>query len=143
MEQEAKLKEEEDRKMKEAEAAARRDEELRRREEEEAAARNKAEEEKASAPYSRLGQYFAAIAASPSVSSANSSIAEALGMFASPDTPVLIVISNENGLKDYDRPTTIRSYLNYLKDQRKNINRIEHLQFDASGRITEVELRKN
>jgi len=55
---------------------------------------------------------------------------------------VLIVISEENGQKDYDRPTTIRDYLNYLKDQKKNFNKISNIQFDGSGRITELELTK-
>jgi hypothetical protein len=91
----------------------------------------------------KLGQYFEAIASSGSLTSANTSISEALSMFASPDTPVLIVISEQNGQKDYDRPTTISAYLNYLKDQKKNANKVEKLQFDNSGKITEVELRKN
>jgi hypothetical protein len=98
---------------------------------------------KASAPKARLGQYFEAISTATSVNSANSSINEALTLFASPETPVLIVISESNGQKDYDRPTTIRDYLNYLKDQKKNMNQISNLQFDGSGKITEVELRKN
>lgn len=133
MEQEAALKrqqEEEARKKAEADDKARRDAE---------AAKN----DKASAPYSRLGQYFEAISNAGSITSANSSISEALTMFASADTPVLIVISEENGQKDYDRPTTISAYLNYLKDQKKNANKIEKLQFDSAGKITEVELRKN
>lgn len=90
----------------------------------------------------RLGQYFEAIASANNVTSANTSIDEALYMFASPQAPVLIVISDEGGQKDYDRPTSIRSYLNYLKDQKKNVNQIAHLKMDESGKITEVELRK-
>lgn len=133
MEQEAALKrqqEDEARKKAEAEDKARR----------EAEAANNA---KTSTPYAKLGQYFEAISNSGSLTSANSSISEALALFASPDTPVLIVISEENGQKDYDRPTTITAYLNYLKDQKKNANKIEKLQFDSAGKITEVELRKN
>ncbi|HLZ16132.1 MAG TPA: hypothetical protein VKQ08_03795, partial [Cyclobacteriaceae bacterium] len=72
----------------------------------------------------------------------NSSINEALTLFASPQAPVLIVISEEDGKKDYDRPTTITAYLNYLKDQKKNINDIAGLKTDASGKITELELKK-
>jgi hypothetical protein len=131
MEQEAALKrqqEEDEQKRKEAEAQARRDEEAK---------------SKASTPYVRLGQYFESIANSGSLTSANTSISEALTMFASPDTPVLIIISESGGQKDYDRPTTIISYLNYLKDQKKSMNKVEKLVFDASGKITEVELRKN
>jgi hypothetical protein len=98
---------------------------------------------KASEPYSKLGQYFSAIATSNNLNSANTTINEALTMFSSPQTPVLIVISESGGQKDYDRPTTILDYLNYLKDQKKSMNKVEKLQFDAAGKITEVELRKN
>ncbi|MBI1769600.1 MAG: nucleoid-structuring protein H-NS [Bacteroidetes bacterium] len=91
----------------------------------------------------RLSQYFDAIANASDAVSANTNIDEALFLFSSPQAPVLIVISEEGSQKDYDRPTTIRSYLNYLKDQKKNINRIENLKMDDSGKITEVELRKN
>ena len=97
----------------------------------------------ANAPKAKLNQYFESIARSSNVASANSSINEALALFASPETPVLIVISEENGQKDYDRPTTIRQYLNYLKDTKNNANTISNLQYDNSGKITEVELRKN
>jgi hypothetical protein len=131
IEQEATLRKEEELKRKEAEEAARRDAEARQR------------ELMANAPKAKLNQYFESIASSGNVASANSSINEALTLFASPETPVLIVISDSGGQKDYDRPTTIREYLNYLKDQKKNINTISNLQFDNSGKITEVELRKN
>ncbi|HEY9009268.1 nucleoid-structuring protein H-NS [Ohtaekwangia sp.] len=99
-------------------------------------------EAKAREPKARLEQYFNAIATSSNASSANSSINEALSLFASGDTPVLIVIHESGGQKDYDRPTTIRDYLNYLKDQKKNFNAISNLQFDSAGRITELELTK-
>ena len=123
--------------------------ELKRKAAEDKAAREAAElkeremKEKESAPKARLGQYFDAIASSGSVASANNSITEALALFASPETPVWIIISGSGTQKDYDRPTTIKAYLNYLKDQKKNINHIESLQVDPSGKVTEVELRKN
>ena len=91
----------------------------------------------------KLDQYFEAIASASTITSANASIDEALSMFSSPLTPVLIIISQEGDQKDYDRPTSIRAYLNYLKDQKKNVNKIDHLKMDESGKITEVELRKN
>jgi hypothetical protein len=97
----------------------------------------------ANEPKAKLNQYFQSIAGSGNAASANGSINEALALFASPDTPVLIVISEEGSQKDYDRPTTIRQYLNYLKDTKNNSNTISDLQFDNSGKITEVELRKN
>lgn len=126
----------------EQEAAMRKqqEEEARRKQELEAEARAAEARRKEAEPYSKLDTYFSAIANSTSLASANSSINEALTLFASKDTPVLIVISEENGQKDYDRPTTIGAYLNYLKDQKKSINKINQLQFDNAGKITEVEL---
>jgi hypothetical protein len=105
-------------------------------------ARRDAEAAKNVEPKQKLGGYFAAIANSGNTASSNTSINEALTMFASPQTPVLIVISEYNGQKDYDRPTTIVDYLNYLKDQKKNMNTISNIQYDASGKITELELTK-
>ncbi len=132
MEQEANLRQDEEQKRQAAaDEAARRESEARQK------------EMLANAPKAKLNQYFESVSRSTNVASANSSINEALTLFASPDTPVLIVVSEENGQKDYDRPTTIRQYLNYLKDTKNNSNSISDLQFDTSGKITEVELRKN
>ncbi|MEJ7643815.1 MAG: nucleoid-structuring protein H-NS [Chryseolinea sp.] len=100
------------------------------------------EEERVRAPYTKLEQYFAAIGNATSVDASNNSINDALGLFSSPDTPVLIIIHEAAGQKDYDRPTTIRDYLNYLKDQKKKADKIGTLKFDGSGKITEVELIK-
>jgi pyruvate/2-oxoglutarate dehydrogenase complex dihydrolipoamide acyltransferase (E2) component len=119
------------------------EEEARRRKEvEEEAARRAAEEARMKNPQAKLEQYFSSISNSSNEASANSSINEALTMFASADTPVLIVIHESGGQKDYDRPTTIKNYLNYLKDQKKQADKIGNLQFDNSGKITEVELVK-
>lgn len=127
----------------EREAALKRQQEEEARKKLEAEERAKREEqERANAPYTKLAQYFAAIGNATSVESANNSINEALGLFSSPDTPVLIVIHEAAGQKDYDRPTNIRDYLNYLKDQRKKADKIGTLKFDASGKINEVELIK-
>lgn len=116
---------------------ARREAEERARREAEAKARAEAV-----APQQKLEQLFGQIAGSSDVASANRSITEALMLFASDNTPVLIVISESGGMKDYDRPTTIKQYLEYLKDTKKNTNAISNLQFDSSGKITEVELKK-
>jgi hypothetical protein len=114
----------------------------RKREAEEEAARRAAEEANRKNPKAKLEEYFSAISNSGNAASANSSINEALALFASPETPVLIVIHESGGQKDYDRPTTIKNYLNYLKDQKKPADKIGNLQFDQSGKITEVELVK-
>jgi hypothetical protein len=114
----------------------------RKREAEEEAARRAAEDARKANPQAKLEQYFNAISNSSNDASANSSITEALSMFTSAETPVLIVIHEAGGQKDYDRPTTIRNYLNYLKDQKKKADKIGNLQFDSAGKITEVELVK-
>jgi len=135
MEQEAadrRLKEEELRQKQAAEEKARRDSE----------AKKQLEAKANVAPKARLGQYFDAISSATNPASANASINEALALFASPETPVLIIISEENGEKDYDKPTTIKAYLNYLKDQKKSINTPYDLQFDSTGKITALELKK-
>jgi hypothetical protein len=136
MEQEAALKKQRDEDEAKRKAEA---EERARAEAADAEAKRKAA---ASTPAARLDQYFNAIAASGNASSANGSISEALTLFSSGQTPVLIVISEENGSKDYDKPTTIQDYLNYLKDQKKNLNSITDLKFDGAGKITEVELTR-
>lgn len=90
----------------------------------------------------KLDQYFEAIAnASGNTARANSNINEAKSMFASPDVPVLIIINEStDGTKDYDEPTNILDYMNYLKDQGKNLNDIYKVKTNDRGRITELEL---
>lgn len=85
---------------------------------------------------------FKAVANSPSFSQANLQIQKALSLYATVDVPVLIIISQENGVKDYDRPTTIKKYLEYLKDVRKFDKDIESFVLDNNGKITEIELIK-
>ncbi|MCS7017754.1 MAG: hypothetical protein RMJ87_07655 [Cytophagales bacterium] len=123
-----------------AEKAARQEEARRRAEEEqrqrEEEARRKAEVAKALT----IQDYFRDIVGSGNTATANNRIQEALQLFASPDTPVLIVIGVFNGEKDYDRPTTISKYLNYLKDQKKAPHRIVNIKRNAAGKIEELEL---
>ncbi|MBN7812924.1 nucleoid-structuring protein H-NS [Algoriphagus sp. H41] len=90
----------------------------------------------------KLENYFNAVAAAGSVNAANQSIQETLAMFSNQETPVLIVIHEENGIKDYDEPTTIKKYLEYLKDTKKNLNYISDIRMDASGKVSELELRR-
>jgi hypothetical protein len=90
-----------------------------------------------------IGDYFAQIASSTSVSQANMKIAEALKLFSSPETPVLIIISKSGDKVDYDRPTTIKNYLNYLKDTKNNINKVDKVTYDTTGKIKELELIKS
>ena len=118
------------------------EEDRKRREAEEEAAKRAAAEANKKGPQAKLEEYFNSISNSSNEASANSSINEALSLFASSDTPVLIVIHESGGQKDYDKPTTIKNYLYYLKDQKKQADKIGNLQFDNSGKITEVELVK-
>jgi glucose/arabinose dehydrogenase len=90
----------------------------------------------------KLENYFNAVAAAGNANAANQTIQEALAMFSNQETPVLIVIHEENGIKDYDEPTTIKKYLEYLKDTKKNLNYISDIRMDASGRVSELELRR-
>lgn len=87
-------------------------------------------------------RHFKSIAEAATFAEANKLIATALRLFASEDIPLLIIISQENGVKDYDRPTTIRKYLEYLKDQGRFDKDIENLVVDKNGKITEIELIK-
>lgn len=89
-----------------------------------------------------LSDYFSSIANAKSVSEANMFINDAIGLFSTPDSPVLIIISNTGGVVDYDRPTTIKNYLNYLKDTKNNINKVEKIIYDDKGKIKELELLK-
>lgn len=89
----------------------------------------------------KLESNFASIATSSSVTSANQTIQEVLAMFSNQDTPILIVIHEEGGVKDYDEPTTIKKYLDYLKDTKKNLNYISDIRL-VGGKVTELELRR-
>ena len=97
---------------------------------------------KAKEPKNMLEKNFAGIANASSVTQANRIINETLQMFSSNSVPVLIIISQAGGFNDYDRPTTIENYLNYVKDQKSNRNQVYNLKFNDAGKITEVELIK-
>ncbi len=90
----------------------------------------------------KLENYFNSIANSSNMDAANRTIQEASGMFSNSNTPVLIVIHEESGIKDYDEPTTIDKYLNYLKDTKKNLNFISDIRLDNNGKVSELELRR-
>lgn len=90
----------------------------------------------------QLLDHFQSISNAGSPSLANIRIQNALEIFSSPNAPVLIIISEERGRKEYDRPTTIKRYLEYLKDQGKNPDEIYDVIMDRNGRIKELELIK-
>ena len=100
------------------------------------------EREKANAADAVLGRNFNSIANAGSVSQANRLINETLGLFESPNVPVLIIIKQNAGFNDYDRPTTIEKYLNYVKDQKKAAEKVFDIKYNANGKINELELIK-
>ena len=109
---------------------------------EEAERRAAEEREQATAADVVLGRNFNSIANAGSISQANRVINETLSMFESPDVPVLIIIKQNAGFNDYDRPTTIENYLNYLKDQKKATEKVNDIKYNSNGKINELELIK-
>jgi hypothetical protein len=89
-----------------------------------------------------VAEYFDLIAQSNSLESSDRYIDEALQLFANDNAPVLIIISRSGNVVDYDRPTTIRKYLEYIKDQKVVRNKVENVVYNADGKITELELIK-
>jgi len=81
-------------------------------------------------------------AKSGNVAQADNTIKNALQLFASPDAPVLIIISREGNMVDYDKPTTIQRYLNFIKDQKSSRNTIDAIQLDGNGKVKELDLIK-
>ena len=104
--------------------------------------REREEREKANATDAVLGRNFVSIANSNSISHANRVINETMEMFESPNVPVLIIIKQNSGFNDYDRPTTIEKYLNYVKDQKKATEKVFQVKYNNNGKINELELIK-
>ena len=100
------------------------------------------ERERAQSTNVVLEKNFRSIANASSISQANRVINETLGLFESNNVPVLIIISQAGGFNDYDRPTTIENYLNYLKDQKISRNSVNDIKYNANGKISELELIK-
>jgi Fe2+ transport system protein B len=92
--------------------------------------------------YQYLDEYFMQIAKAGDTQAANAKIAETKKLFASPDAPVLIIISESDGVTDYDKPTTIEAYLNYLKDTGNYNNKVKDAELDEYGQIKTLELIK-
>ena len=111
-------------------------------EEERRAAEYREQQQQAQQPKAILETNFSRIASASTTTQANTIINETLRLFASNNTPVLIIISQAGGFNDYDRPTTIENYLNYIKDQKVSRNKVYNLKFNDNGKITEVELIK-
>ena len=100
------------------------------------------ERDKANSAEVVLGRNFSSIANAGSVNQANRVIIETLGLFESSNVPVLIIIKQNAGFNDYDRPTTIEKYLNYVKDQKKATEKVFSIKYNSNGKINELELIK-
>ena len=87
-----------------------------------------------------IKDFFSEIANASDANAANVSIQKALKLFASPQAPVLIIIADEGGEKDYDEPTTAEKYLNFIKDQKKMNHKVVSIGTDENGKIKLLEL---
>jgi hypothetical protein len=65
-----------------------------------------------------------------------------LQLFSSEDATVLIIISKEGSIVDYDKPTTIKRYLEFVRDQKASRNEVDTYQLDGAGKIKELDLIK-
>jgi hypothetical protein len=85
-----------------------------------------------------------ALSKSGNIERTNMKIKDILKFFTNSEAPLLIIVYRENGVPiDYDKPTTIGAYLNYLKDQKVNHNTTYSIERDETGKIKLVELLKN
>lgn len=79
---------------------------------------------------------------SGNITQAASLIKSTLEYFASADVPVLIIIAREGDIVDYDKPTSIKRYLDFLRDQKESRNAVDSYQLDNNGKIKELDLIK-
>ena len=90
----------------------------------------------------QLAENLKNIAKAPNYNAANQTITQTLQMFSSPDAPVLIIIYESGAEVEYDEPTTISNYLNYLKDTKNEPAIVAEMGTDNAGKIKELVLRK-
>ena len=100
-------------------------------------------QKEAAKPENMLKSYFGKIANAANEAEANANIDKALGLFTSPKSTVLIIIAEDAHMKDYDKPTNISKYLNYLKDTKNNTNTVDEIKWDANKKIKTLILKKN
>ncbi len=98
---------------------------------------------KKQAELDNINAHFISVANAANTMEANLRIQQALTYFASPEVPVLLIINiYGDNQKDYDKPTTIGHYLNYLKDIKTYNRQIESVKFDVNHKVIEIELIK-
>jgi hypothetical protein len=98
---------------------------------------------KKQAELDNINAHFISIAQAENDLEANLRIQQTLTYYASPNVPVLLIINiYGDSQKDYDKPTTIEHYLNYLKDVKTYSRQIESIKLDVNHKIIEIELIK-
>jgi hypothetical protein len=65
-----------------------------------------------------------------------------LQLFSSDDATVLIIIARDGSIVDYDKPTTIKRYLEFVRDQKASRNAVDAYQLDTGGKIKSLDLIK-
>ena len=67
---------------------------------------------------------------------------ELVALCSSSDVPVLIIINDKNGKKDYDQPSTIKKYAEYLMDTKNFNTKIKDIKVDNYQKISKLVLIK-
>ncbi len=114
--------------------------EIRKAEEERLSREEEARRRAQQSEFAVVDNQFMAVASANGIDDANNKIRMALQYFETPDIPVLIIISQSGGFNDYDRPTTISKFLNYLKDKKGYKYRVVSAKRNSMDKITELEL---
>ena len=105
-------------------------------------AETKAANEKKALPMKTLlADNFTKIMNASSYAEADAIIKETLEKFSSPAAPVLVILYQSGEDVDYDKPTTIKDYLNYLKLQKKSNATIYKLYYDENHKIKSMDLK--
>ena len=76
------------------------------------------------------------------ISKASQIIKNTMPLFTGEDATVLIIISREGSMVDYDKPTTIKRYMDFVRDQKASRNAVDSYMLDTSGKIKELDLIK-
>jgi len=76
------------------------------------------------------------------ISKASQIIKNTMPLFTGEDAPVLIIISRDGSMVDYDKPTTIKRYMDFIRDQKASRNTVDTYLLDTDGKIKELDLIK-
>ncbi len=87
-----------------------------------------------------LEDNFEKIMNAASYAEADAVIKETLEKFENPEAPVLIILYRQGEDVDYDKPTNIKDYLNYLKLQKKSNANIDQIFLNSNGKIKSLDL---